>query len=282
MLKIVTDSTCDLPPAWLQEYQITVAPIHIHFDLETFREGQTITPDRLYRRIEASGTLPTTSQPSVGEFSQLYQALTADGSEVLSVHVTSKLSGTYQSAALAARQLPSGAPVSVVDSLNGSVGLGLLVREAAQLARAGLTRADIVARLEARRPHIHIFIMLKDLRYARMSGRVGRLRELLAALLHVKPIVGVDAGALIPLQRVRSQQQGFERMAALAAEQVRQRPVHVGIAHALAPAEAETLLALVKSRLNCRETFIADLALSLAVHFGPGTVGLATYPAEEN
>ncbi len=280
MLKIVTDSTCDLPPAWLQENQITVVPIHIHFGLETFREGQTITPDIFYRRIEASGVLPTTSQPSIGEFSQLYRYLTADGSEVLSVHVTSKLSGTWQSASLAARQLPPNTPVSVIDSLNGSVGLGLLVREAVQLARAGCTRAEIVARLEARRPHLHIFIMLKDLRYARMSGRVGRLRELLAAVLHVKPIVGVDAGALIPLERVRSQNQGFERMVAMAAERVGQTPVHIGIAHALALAEAETLLTMVKNRLNCRDAFIADLALSLAVHFGPGTVGFATYPAE--
>ena len=103
MLKIVTDSTCDLPHAWLQEYGITVVPVHIHFGMQTFREGQTITPEIFYPRIEASGELPTTSQPSVGEFSQLYQELTADGSEVLSVHVTSKLSGTWQSAGLAAR-----------------------------------------------------------------------------------------------------------------------------------------------------------------------------------
>lgn len=281
MLKIVTDSTCDLPPAWLQENQITVVPIHIHFGLETFREGQTITPDIFYRRIETSGVLPTTSQPSVGEFSQLYQELTADGGEVLSLHVTSKLSGTWQSASLAARQLPPNAPVSVIDSLNGSVGLGLLVREAVQLSQAGCSRQEIAARLEARRPHLHIFILLKDLRYARMSGRVGRLRELLASLLHIKPIVGVDAGALIPLERVRSQRKGFERMVELAAKRVGQTPVQVGIAHSLAPAEAEIMLALVKNRLNCRNPFIADLALSLAVHFGLGTVGLAVYPAED-
>lgn len=279
MIKIVTDSTCDLPSAWLNRYQITVAPVHIQFGLETFREGQTITPPAFYQRIQSEGVLPTTSQPSVGEFSEIYRSLAADGSEILSIHLTSKLSGTWQSATMAARQLPEGLKVSVVDSLNGSVGLGLLVREAAQLVAAGLATAEIVSRLEARRPQINIFIMLKDLRYARMSGRVGRLREMVASLLNVKPIIGVEEGALIILERARSQQKGFERMIALAVEQVGDAPIHLGLAHALAPTEAETLFALARTRLNCRDTFITDLALSLAVHFGPGTVGFATYPA---
>jgi DegV family protein with EDD domain len=279
MVKIVTDSTCDLPLAWLSQYQITVVPINIQFGLETFREGQTIGPQTFYQRIKRDGLLPTTSQPSVGEFSQIYQTLAADGSEILSIHVTSKLSGTWQSAILAARQLRDQVKVRVMDSLSGSVGLGLLVREAAQLAQVGCTAAEIVSKLEARRPHINVFIMLKDLRYARMSGRVGRLRELLASLLDIKPVVGVDEGALIPLERVRSQQKGFERMVALAAERVGQSPVHLGLTHALASAEAENLLALVRNQLNCQDTFMVDLALSLAVHFGPGTVGFATYPA---
>ena len=279
MIKIVTDTTCDLPLAWLSQYQLTVVPINIQFGLETFHEGQTIGPETFYQRIEMEGTLPTTSQPSVGEFSQIYQTLAADGSEILSIHVTSKLSGTWQSAMLAARQLQDRVKVSVVDSLTGSVGLGLMVREAAQLARAGWPVADIVPRLEVRRPQINVFIMLKDLRYARMSGRVGRLGELLASLLNVKPIVGVDEGALIPLERVRSQQKGFERMVAMAAEQVGEAPVHLGLAHALAPSEAESLLTLARNHLNCQDAFVTDLALSLAVHFGPGTVGFATYPA---
>lgn len=279
MIKIVTDTTCDLPLAWLSQYQLTVVPINIQFGLETFHEGQTIGPETFYQRIKMEGTLPTTSQPSVGEFSQIYQTLAADGSEILSIHVTSKLSGTWQSAMLAARQLQDRVKVSVVDSLTGSVGLGLMVREAAQLARAGWPVAEIVPWLEVRRPQINVFIMLKDLRYARMSGRVGRLRELLASLLNVKPIVGVDEGALIPLERARSQQKGFERMVAMAAEQVGEAPVHLGLAHALAPSEAESLLTLARNHLNCQDAFVTDLALSLAVHFGPGTVGFATYPA---
>lgn len=279
MIKIVTDTTCDLPPAWYSRYNITTVPVNIQFGLETFQEGLTISPQTFYNRIQAEGTLPTTSQPAIGDFSQIYQALAADGSEILSIHLTSKLSGTWQTALLAATQLEPAIKVHVVDSLTGSVGLGLLVREAAQLAGAGLSAAEIVARLEARRSQINVFIMLKDLRYARMSGRVGRLQETLVSLLNVKPIIGVEEGELVPLDRVRGQRKGLERMLSMAEALVGNAPIHLGVAHALAQAEAETLLAQARSRLNCRDTFIADIALSLAVHFGPGAIGFVTYPA---
>jgi DegV family protein with EDD domain len=180
---------------------------------------------------------------------------------------------------MATRRLQDRLKIRVIDSMTGSVGLGLMVREAAQLAEAGLPVDEIVERLEARRSQIGVFIMLKDLRYARMSGRVGRLKEMLASLLDIKPIIGVNQGALIPLERIRSQKNGFDKMVALAEARAAGAPIHLGMTHAQAQAEAEDLLAHVKDRLNCQDTFVTELALSLAVHFGPGTVGFATYPA---
>jgi DegV family protein with EDD domain len=281
MIKIVTDTTCDMPSAWFSQYHITTIPMNIQFGLETFQEGVTITQKAFYQRIEMEGVLPTTSQPSVGEFTELYEALATDGSEILSIHLTSKLSGTWQSAFLAAKQLQDKIKVSVLDSLTGSPGLGFMVREAAQLIEAGWTVEEIIPRLEARRAQINVFIMLKDLRYARMSGRVGRLRETVASLLDIKPIVGVEEGELIPIDRVRTQKNGFRRMLMMAQAQVGDAPVHIGMVHAMAQTQAEDLLAQVESRLNCRDIFVTDIALSLAVHFGPGTVGFTTYPAEE-
>jgi DegV family protein with EDD domain len=281
MIKIVTDTTCDMPDKWYEQYGITTIPENIQFGLETFQEGITIDRDEFYRRIEASGVLPTTSQPSIGQFQELYRQLAADGSEVLSIHLTSRLSGTWQSAYMAARQLEGEVKVSVVDSLTGSPGLGLMVREAAQLAEAGWSVEDIIRRLETRRDQIKVYIMLKDLRYARMSGRVGRLRETIVSLLDIKPIVGVEDGNLIPIDRVRTQRNGFKRMLMMADAEHGDKPVHVGCTHALAPAEAENMLEAVKTHLNCHDTFVTDIALSLAVHFGPGAVGFATYPAEE-
>jgi DegV family protein with EDD domain len=280
VIKIVTDSTCDLPKAWFTRYNITVVPINIQFGTHTYREGIDIDPETFYTQINDQGELPTTSQPSIGEFQEIYESLAADGSEILSIHVTSKLSGTWQTAALTIRQLKDRIKIALVDSQTGSVGLGLMVREAAQLVEAGLTVEAIVARLEARRAEINVFIMLKDLRYARMSGRVGRLRESLASLLNVKPIVGVDQGSLVSLERVRGQKKGYDRMVSIAQEMVAAAPVHLAVSHALDREQADQLLAQAQTRLNCQDSFIADLALSLAVHFGPGTVGLATYPAD--
>jgi len=281
MIKIVTDSTCDMPDEWYEQYGITTIPENIQFGLETFQEGVTIDRDEFYRRIETDGVLPMTSQPSIGQFKELYRGLAADGSEVLSIHLTSRLSGTWQTAFMAARQLEGEVKVNVVDSLTGSPGLGFMVREAAQLAEAGRPVEEIIPCLEARRDQIKVYIMLKDLRYARMSGRVGRLRETIASLLDIKPIVGVEDGNLVPIDRVRTQSNGFKRMLMMAKAEHGDTPVHAGCTHALAPAEAEDLLEQVKIHLNCRDTFVTDIALSLAVHFGPGMVGFATYPAEE-
>jgi DegV family protein with EDD domain len=281
LVKIVTDTACNLPAAWLEEYQITRIPFNIQFGLETFREGIDLTSETFYRRIQTEARLPTTSQPAVGEFIKAYETLGNEGeSELLSIQLTSQLSGAWQAARLAADRVSDRIKVHVIDSLTGSVGLGLMVREAAQLVQNGLGPAEIVPHLEARRGQIKVFIMLKDLRYARMSGRVGALRETLASLLNVKPIIGVQAGDLVPLDRVRGSKKGFERMLTLAQELTGDAPVHVGMTHALAPTEADRLLAQIKTRLNCRDTFVTELALSLAVHFGPGTVGFATYPAE--
>jgi DegV family protein with EDD domain len=281
MIKIVTDTTCDMPSAWFSQYHVTTVPINIQFGLETFQEGVTIASDTFYRRIETEGVLPTTSQPSIGEFVEVYEALAVDGSEILSIHLTSKLSGTWQSACLAAKRLKDKVKVRVVDTLTGSTGLGFMVREAAHLVEAGFSAPEIVSRLEARRSQVNVYIMLKDLRYARMSGRVGRLRETVASLLNIQPIIGVEEGNLVPIDRVRSRKNGFKRMVMMAQAQVGQAPIHVGMVHALAQAEAEDLLAQVQNYLNCQDSFITELAPSLAVHFGPGTVGFAAYPVEE-
>ncbi|MCB0197803.1 MAG: DegV family protein [Anaerolineae bacterium] len=278
MIQLVTDSTCDLPVELLNRYPITVVPIHIQFEKDTFREGIEIDPPTFYRRIEDTGSLPTTSQPSVGQFSELFTALAANGDEILAIHLTSKLSGTWQSAMLAAKQLAGQAKITVLDSLTSSVGLGMMVREAAQCIAAGWSMAELVPHLEARRSEINVFILLKDLRYARMSGRVGRIRETLASVLNVKPILGVQEGALIPLDRVRGQKQAISRMIALAHEAVGDQPIHLAVAHAIDRPQAENIVTQAKTRLNCQDTIISELAISLAVHFGPGSVGFVTYP----
>jgi DegV family protein with EDD domain len=278
MIKIVTDSTCDLPAELYTRHNITVVPINIQFGTETFQEGVNIDRCTFYQRIDETGKIPTTSQPSVGQFREVYQALIDGGAtEIISMHVTAKLSGTCRSAEMAAQEV-SGAKIHVFDSACGSAGLGFMALEAARMAEAGETLSAIIKRLEEIRSRMNIFLTLQDLRYARMSGRVGRLQSALASVLNVKPVIALQDGIIDVTERTRSRRKALDRLLVLTEQVVgRQDPVNVAVMHAEAEEEARALLERAKERFNCQETFIEDLAISLAVHFGPGTVGLVSY-----
>jgi DegV family protein with EDD domain len=279
MIKIATDSTCDLPAEWYQEYDITVVPINIQFGTETYLDGVTIDRETFYRRIEETGKLPSTSQPSAGQFESYYRKMMdAGATDILSLHVTSKLSGTFQSAELAKDMLSGQVRVHPFDSACGSAGLGFMAVDAVRMIRDGRTLDEILARMEMLRERMTIVLVLKDLRFAQMSGRVGRLQSSLASLLNVKPIVVLQQGILDVGEKVRSQSKALERMLDIVAERVGSHdPVNLAVIHAESAAEGEALLQRARKRFHCRETFLANLTTSLVVHFGPGTLGLVAY-----
>jgi DegV family protein with EDD domain len=279
MIKIATDSTCDLPAEWYQEYDITVVPINIQFGTETYLDGVTIDRETFYRRIEETGKLPSTSQPSAGQFESYYRKMMdAGATDILSLHVTSKLSGTFQSAELAKDMLSGQVRVHPFDSACGSAGLGFMAVDAVRMIRDGRTLDEILARMEVLRERMTIVLVLKDLRFAQMSGRVGRLQSSLASLLNVKPIVVLQQGILDVGEKVRSQSKALERMLDIVAERVGSHdPVNLAVIHAESAAEGEALLQRARKRFHCRETFLANLTTSLVVHFGPGTLGLVAY-----
>ncbi len=281
MLRIVTDSTCDLPADWYERYGIDVVPINIQFGAETFAEGVDIDRATFYRKIADAGSLPTTSQPSVGQFMEAYRRIAGDGDPILSIHVTGKLSGTTRSAEMAREELAGQAEIYVVDSLCGSAAMGYMCVEARQLAEEGLPAEEIVARLEARRPHINIFLTLDTLEYARMSGRVGTLGAALGSLLNVKPVVALEDGLLEAKERVRTRGKSLDRLLELMADRVGTSPVKLAVMHAEAIEEAGALLEKAMDMFSADEGFVTDMATSLAVQFGPGTVGLVSYPRGE-
>lgn len=279
MIRIATDSTCDLPSEYVQEYDITTVPINIQFGTETYEDGITIDRDTFYRKIDELGILPTTSQPSAGQFEQYYRRLKEEGAtDIMSLHVTSKLSGTYHSAELARQMLQGVVDVHPFDSACGSAGLGFMVLEAARLAQAGKGVAEILARMEVVRERMNIVLTLKDLRFAQMSGRVGKLQSSLASLLNIKPLVVLEGGLLDVAEKVRTQSKAIDRTLDLMAEQVgTTAAVNLAVIHAQATDLGEELLERAKAMFSCRETFLVDLTSSLVVHFGPGTLGLAAY-----
>lgn len=279
MIRIATDSTCDLPSEYVQEYDITTVPINIQFGTETYEDGITIDRDTFYRKIDELGILPTTSQPSAGQFEQYYRRLKEEGAtDIMSLHVTSKLSGTYHSAELARQMLQGVVDVHPFDSACGSAGLGFMVLEAARMAQAGKGVAEILARMEVIRERMNIVLTLKDLRFAQMSGRVGKLQSSLASLLNIKPLVVLEEGLLDVAEKVRTQSKAIDRTLDLMAERVgTTAPVNLAVIHAQAIDLGEELLERAKAMFRCQETFLVDLTSSLVVHFGPGTLGLAAY-----
>jgi DegV family protein with EDD domain len=280
MIRIVTDSTCDLPDEWMKEHNIHVVPIHIQFGTETFRDRETIDKATFYGRIAREGALPKTSQPPPGDFIEAYRKLAAEADEIISIHVTGKLSGTCASAKMAAESVADRIKVHVFDSLAGSSILGYMCLEAAQMVQAGKGAAEILKRLEVTRPRANIFLTLANLKFAQMSGRVGKLQGALASLLNVQPIVRLEDGLLDMAERVRSRKKSVERIIEMARERVGDAPVHLAVLHAEAFDEGTELLEQAKRVFKYREAFVHDLALSLAVQFGPGTLALSTYPAE--
>jgi DegV family protein with EDD domain len=279
MIKIATDSTCELPAELLRQHDITVVPINIQFGTETYLDGVTIDRATFYRKIDEMGILPKTSQPSAGQFEEYYDKMAEAGAtDIISVHVTAKLSGTYQSAELAKEMVADRVRVHAFDSACGSAGLGFMALEAARMADAGKSVSEIMARLEAVCPLMNIVLTLKDLRFAQMSGRVGTLQSSLASLLNIKAIVLLEDGLLDVTDKVRTHRKAVDHMIDMVVERVgTSEPVNLAVTHAEAPDMAHELLERAKTVFDCKETFVSDLALSLAVQFGPGTLGLIAY-----
>jgi fatty acid kinase fatty acid binding subunit len=280
MIRIVTDTTCDLPADLLEQHHIAVVPINIQFGQETYEEGISLSKEEFYRKVKELNMVPMTSQPSLGQYIAAYTALAADpGTEaIISIHITSHLSGTYAAAVLAASQMPPDSPpITAFDSLSGSMGLGFMVLEAAVMAEAGSSTDEILARLEILREKMRIFFSLYDLRFARMSGRVGMARALLVSVLDIKLLLTVQEGRLALLKRVRSQAQAMRSLVETFVEEMGGLPAQVAVIHAQAPQAAEQLRAAIAEQLDATRIFVQDLSLGVAVHFGPGTVGIVGY-----
>lgn len=279
MIRLVTDSTCDLPDGELAGLRVAVVPINIHFDTEEYQEGETLGYDEFFAKVDALSIVPKTSQPSPGKFVQEYRRLAAEGATtILSVHVTGKLSGTVNSAELAAAEVKNEVDVRVFDSLAGSAGAGFMVREAVELLEQGADADAVLARWQEIRDSIGIFFYLDTLKYARMSGRVGALQHSLASVLSIKPLVKLDEGLLDVAERVRSRRAALDRLLVLAREQAGGRPVNLAVVHAQDRPGADALMALAQETLDCRQTFVARLASSLVTNLGVGTLGIVLYP----
>ncbi len=280
MLRIVTDGAADLPSGWEREYDIHVIPINIQFGEKTYLQFEELDNEGFYRMVDESGKIPKTSQPSPHQFSEFYKKIAQEGDTILSIHVTSKLSGTFDSAVAAAKEVAHLFQVIPFDSAGGSMGLGFMCRAARLMERAGKSVEEIVKHLESVRARVQIILTLDTLDYARMSGRVGALSAALASLLNVKPIAVLQDGLVNMADKVRTRNAALERVLEMGQAAVGDQPVYVGVMQARDPAAGQAMLEAAKKRFNFKEAVLAELSISLAANFGPGTIGLVLYPAD--
>jgi len=282
MLHIVMDSCGDLPKEWIQDYEITVIPINIHLGKEVYLEGETLSSDQFYRWVEDTGQIPKTSQPTPGQYLQVYRAIAQPGDVILSIHLTSKLSGTYESAVMAARELEAeGIRVIPFDTLAGTAIQGYMCREAKQMDRAGADLDQILERLEEIRSGTEVIFTVKSLDFAHKSGRVQMLESILASLLQIKPIITLKEGSLAVADKVRTRKASLEFIIQEMARRMGGKLINAAIIHAQDLSTALEVSERVAGLLNIKEIFVEELSVGIATHLGPGTVGIVAYPVEE-
>jgi len=282
MLRIVTDSATDMPQNWETEYDVQVIPINIHFGDQTFLQGVDLSYEDFYRLVDETGTIPKTSQPSPFQFEEFYQRIAKLGDTILSIHVTGKLSGTFDSAVAAARELAKKFNIIPFDSASGSAAAGMMCREARLMDRAGATIQKILERMEFIRQHLKIVLTLDTLDYARMSGRVGTLQAALASVLNVKPIVVLRDGILEMTEKVRTRGRALNRVLELLSAHFGKQLVNIAVVHARDAKSGNMLLEEARKLFNVRDQIMTDLSISLVANLGPGTVGLIMYPVGED
>ncbi len=276
-IAIVTDSTANLAMEWVRQYDIRVIPLKIHWGIETFLDGVDITPHEFYTRLSHSKILPTTSQPSVQDFLQVFESLVSQVDGIVVPLISSGISGTVASAQAAAREF-SHLPVEIVDTHITSMGLVLIILATAQAIeqRKSLQEVKQIAEDVARR--LHVFFAVDTLEYLHRGGRIGGASRFLGTALNIKPILFFNSeGKIDALERVRTKRKALQRLIELAEEQANGRPVRVGIAHANVPQIAQEFRKDVVQRLNCKEIFTVEFSPVIGVHVGPGTIGIALY-----
>jgi len=282
MLRIVMDSAGDLPVEWIKEYQIDIIPINVHMDDKVFLENVDINIDQFYSWVKKTGRIPKTSQPSPHRVIELYQKIAEPGDVILSIHLTGKLSGTYESAVIAAQELAD-EPYQIIpfDTLSGTGIQGYMCREAREMDRQGTGIERIIKRLEQIRDHSEVIFTLDALEFAQKSGRVKKLEAVLASVLNIKPIITLKEGTLAAVDKVRTRKASLAFILQEMADRMGEKVINAAIIHAHDLNTALEISERIKGVLNIKELFIEELSIAIAANLGPGTIGIVAYPVDE-
>jgi DegV family protein with EDD domain len=262
-----------------QELGIAVVPLSVVFGEDVYKENVEITPDLFYDKLQKAKDLPTTSAPSVGDFLDIYREVLKETDEVISIHLSSKLSATYNNACQAAAVLADeGARIDVVDSQTISLGMTFMAAAAAKAAREGATPEEIRRKLDNIAARLHIYVVLDTLEYVRRGGRIGRARAFLGTLLRVKPILSLQEGEVHPEERVRTRSHALDRIFQLATSYPEIE--EIGVAYSTNAEEAEGMKRRLEEALDGVKVQMTRLGPVIGVHAGPGVLGVGILEGE--
>ncbi len=275
-VKIVTDSTADIPASLAEKLGITVVPLNVIFsDDESYEDGVDLTSEQFYKKVEQSNIIPSTSQPTPYQFEEVYRSLMDEDTTIISIHLSAKLSGTFQAASIAKQAMDEENAIHVIDSKRASYAIGIIVVEVAKLANEGKSIEDILARLDELLHDTNVFFMVDTLEYLQKNGRIGKASALLGTMLKIKPILSLSAeGEVYSHEKARGQKKALNRIVELLKEQYGSEPIHLGIFHAVNEPLAKELQERLNDGFNVQSEVITAIGAVIGAHVGPGTVAI--------
>jgi DegV family protein with EDD domain len=284
-VSVLTDSSAGVPEALLESLQIKTVAYYLHRGQEVLRDLVTIGRDEFLQWLPSARVAPTTAAPGPGEYLAAFEELVDHGAEqIISIHMSSKISAAYESANGARAMLREKHPlvdVEVIDSRNAAMCQGWMAIQAARAALAGGNLQTIAAMVKSLVPISHMIQTADTLRYLYLGGRIGKAQSLLGSMLKIKPLIGLEDGEIVPLGRTHSRRQAYAAMADMVAAVIGQGKARISYVHAGALQEAQKVKELVEAKVQVVESIFGELTPVLAVHTGPGMAGLCYYRVED-
>lgn len=280
-IHVVTDSGSDLPADLRQRLGIHVVPLTVQFGDEIYKDGVDISASEFYTRLRQESRVPSTCQPSPADFVEVYERIAQPGDTIISIHLSSKMSGTYQSAVLAGTMVDPQITVKAVDSRAASMGIGVVAMAAAEAVQAGRSVEEVLEEAQRVIEALQVYFVVDTLEYLQKNGRIGMASALVGTLLNIKPVLTLVDGQVAPFEKIRGKAKALKRLRELGAqfrERYPDRTLRAALSHADNPGEAEALAAVLPEILDLQdEVVVGEIGPTIGVHTGPGTVALFMY-----
>lgn len=273
---IVVDSTAYLPPEVVDQYNLHVVPLLVNWEDQSLRDNVDIKPNDFYARLKTAKTMPTTSQPSPGDFKVAFEKAAETAEAIVCLTISQPLSGTYASA-IAAQPMVEGVPIEVVDSRSTTMGLGFMALAAVRAAANGADYKEAADAARVLIPKMRVVFVVDTLEFLHRGGRIGGASRYIGTMLSIKPILHLHDGKIEPLERVRTKNKAVAQMLQIMSNETAGKKTHAAVIHAAAPAEADQIFARVQGQIAPESLYLSEISPVIGTHTGPGAVSVVYY-----